>query len=70
VTNDRLLRKKCKAEGVEVLWGLELIVCLCFCGGITQERAKSIGKKIHENNPQNITQKIYADFSASIDSVV
>lgn len=66
VTNDTSLRRLCEAEGVPLLWGLELLLALNTAGGIPQNIAEHIAQTIHETNPTHITQAILKRFKAKL----
>ena len=61
LTNDKALRKECKSNGFDTIWGLEMLLLLVGNSQIKKARAKGIAKKIHDNNPE-ITEKIFQDF--------
>jgi len=46
VTNDRALLNVCKAEGVEVVRGLKLLLDLVGAGGLTRLEAMEISRAI------------------------
>jgi len=58
VTNDRPLRRECKAQSVPLIWGVELICKLVEVGGLTSEGAKDVISCIHRNNPRYISQDV------------
>ncbi len=62
VTNEKLLRKICKRENVEVLWGLQLMLLLVQKGVLTDKQALKIARKIHALNPF-ITDQLIQRFS-------
>lgn len=62
VTNDKNLRQLCKKEGVEILWGLELLSELHKAGGIPGKEAETIARAIHASNPKHITAAILSRF--------
>ncbi len=66
VTNDTSLRRHCKAEGVPLLWGLELLLALNTAGGISQNIAEQIAQSIHETNPRHITRTILKQFKEKL----
>ncbi|MBP5620514.1 MAG: type II toxin-antitoxin system VapC family toxin [Thermoguttaceae bacterium] len=41
VTNDRLLQKTCKEHGVQVWWGVEVVLALYEQDGVSYERAEN-----------------------------
>lgn len=50
LTNDKNLKAKCDAEGVECMRGLRLIINLVKAKKISVVRAKSTGEKIRKSN--------------------
>lgn len=58
VTNDKPLRRECTAEGVPLIWGIELICNLVESDGLPAEHAKDIILCIHQNNPRYIGEAI------------
>lgn len=62
VTNDKNLRRHCEADGVSLLWGLELVAALHKTGGITGKEAATFAKGIRKTNPKHITEKILTQF--------
>ena len=60
-TNEKPLRKKCIDNGIEVLWGLQIMVQLSAIGKLKAEIAVKTGEKIVKMNPR-ITQKVLDDF--------
>jgi hypothetical protein len=55
VTNDGAVRRECKAVGVPVLWGLELLVLTVKAGGLTVQAAAALGRDMSTNNPRYVT---------------
>jgi len=53
VTNDRPLRHACEENGVQIIWGLELM---------TKVAAKTIAERIHDANPRHVTSDILSRF--------
>lgn len=51
VTNDKSVRKRCDAEGVKVLWGLQLMLRLIECGALSSDDAINVAKEIKNLNP-------------------
>lgn len=49
-TNDKQLRGQCDKDGVEVIWGLEIMVLLNKEGYLDRAEAEKIAEKIGENN--------------------
>jgi hypothetical protein len=52
ITNDKMLRKECAKHGVDVVWGLELIVWLHAAKGIEAASAIKIADGIHTSRIQ------------------
>jgi len=61
VSNDRRLRMSCEAEGVPVLWGLELLVELVAARAIPAEAARDIAARIVSAN-RRMDPNVYARF--------
>jgi len=61
VSNDRRLRMSCEAEGVPVLWGLELLVELVAARAIPAEAARDIAARIVSAN-RRMEPNVYARF--------
>lgn len=64
VTNDKNLRTACCNEGVECVWGLQLLLLLHEKMGIPTEEVIEIVEVIHKSNPKHITEKIVSRFNA------
>ncbi|ABI69538.1 conserved hypothetical protein [Syntrophomonas wolfei subsp. wolfei str. Goettingen G311] len=58
VTNDKPLRQKCEAEGVPLIWGVELICILVESGGLPAREARDVIIEIQNSNPKYITGAI------------
>lgn len=63
VTNDKKLFKICEIENGSCWWGLQLLIMLNECGGISKNEALKIVNKISITNPRYITEKILLDFA-------
>ena len=50
ITNDTRMRSKCEEEGVELFWGLQLMVILVEKGRLSKDEAIKAGEKIEANN--------------------
>jgi rRNA-processing protein FCF1 len=61
IANDRHLRNECRKCGVEVVWGLEMLLLLVDSGRLTKSQAQRVATKIHDDNSQ-ITKTILDDF--------
>lgn len=66
VTNDVRLRKECVQQGVQQLWGLELMVALNRFGKLSTAAAEQVAKQIHESNPRFITREILIRFGQAL----
>jgi len=64
-TNEKPLRKKCKDNNIEVLWGLHMMIQLCDEGKLTAKLAERVARKIARENI-TITEKIINRFVARI----
>ncbi|SFJ45793.1 hypothetical protein [Thermoflavimicrobium dichotomicum] len=58
VTNDKALRRECETDGIELIWGIELICLLVESGGLPTLHAKEVILRIHQSNPKYITKAI------------
>lgn len=65
LTNDKVLRRECRKERVQVQWGLEPMKILVARGAITASNAILIARTISEINPF-ITDRIIAEFEQQI----
>lgn len=70
VTNDGALRKACAADGVDVLWGLRVVLNLVEAGGLTASEATSISRSIREANPLHITAEILERFDRTLAEIL
>lgn len=68
VTNDRALRSACETEGVNVLWGLQLMTTLVQAAAMNADEAIRIAEKIHSNNPLHIPRDLVERFAAILRS--
>ena len=62
LSNDVLLRNACVAQGVSVLWGLEIMLQLIEAGHLDVDQAIAVADAIHAVNPLYITQEIVRAF--------
>ena len=62
VSNDRALRKACESDGIEVVWGLELMLELVRHGHLPAEHASEAAERIHLANPVFVSSAILAAF--------
>ncbi len=69
VTNDKELRSECEANGIEVMWGLELLLELYRAEGITESAAQEIAEKIRKCNPLHINKMVINDFKTKLKSI-
>jgi len=60
-TNEKSLRKKCKDNDIEVLWGLQMMIQLCDKGKLTIKLAERVARKIAQENI-TITKEIITRF--------
>jgi rRNA-processing protein FCF1 len=66
VTNDGALRKACQSEGVQVLWGLELMLEIVKLGKLSAREAMDVAILIQRANPFHITEAIVAKFAEKL----
>lgn len=62
LSNDGPLRDACKAQGVSVVWGLEIMLRLVEPGHASAAKVIEVAESIHLINPLYITQKIVRAF--------
>ena len=62
LSNDGPLRDACKAQGVSVVWGLEIMLRLVEADHVGVEKAIEVAESIHAVNPLYITRKIVNAF--------
>jgi rRNA-processing protein FCF1 len=67
VSNDKALRTACTAEGVPVLWGLEVIALTVEAGLLSIDEAERVAWRINDSNPF-ITKALVASFVAKLKS--
>ena len=70
VSNDRALRRACEADGVGVIWGLELMLELVRNGHLPGANAFEAAERIHVANPVYVTSTILAAFRAKLGGLV
>lgn len=66
LSNDRPLRKLCQEEGIEVRWGLSLMLDLVLGELLPSVEAIKIAQAIQASNPRYITKKIVAEFARKL----
>ena len=69
VTNDKELRNECEATGIDVMWGLELLLELFRVEGITELAAQEIAEKIRKCNPLHINKMVINGFKMKLKSM-
>lgn len=65
VTNDKRLRAECGGVGVEVMWGLELLLGLVRDGALPAKEAEDAAWAIHRSN-KYVTKKVVEEFCEKI----
>jgi len=65
VTNDGRLRRACSDEGVEVLWGLQLMVKLVAAGELADGDAIAVADAIGATNPW-VSQRVITRFREQV----
>lgn len=68
VTNDTRLRADCREAGIDVLWGLEIMVHLVADGRLPQEDAVDVAEVMQAANPLYLTDEILEEFRDRIRS--
>ena len=66
LSNDGPLREACKAQGVPVVWGLEIMLALVEGKHLTAAAANHAARAIHVVNPMFITTKVLAAFQKKV----
>ena len=66
LSNDGPLREACKAQGVPVVWGLEIMLALVEGQHLIAEEAIKVAHAIHAVNPMFITVKVLAAFQKKV----
>lgn len=66
LSNDNPLRDACKAQGVAVVWGLEIMLQLVKASHVSAEKAIEVAEAIHVVNPLYITRKIVDAFRSKV----
>lgn len=69
VTNDAVLRRVCDADGVPVLWGLEIMTALVRLAQLGAEDAVAVARAIHASNPLHIKASIVERFAEIVRAV-
>lgn len=69
ITNDRALRRACKAEDVHCLWGLEPMKALVGHRLISRSEAIVVARNIQVSNPGYITEGIVSKFAEQIGAI-
>ncbi len=66
LSNDGPLREACKAQGVPVVWGLEIMLTLVEGKHLTPAAAIEAAQAIHAVNPMFITAKVLTTFKKKV----
>jgi rRNA-processing protein FCF1 len=66
LSNDGPLREACKAQGVPVVWGLEIMLALVEGQHLSAADATQVAQAIHSVNPMFITAKVLAAFQKKV----
>ena len=70
ITNDNALRAECDKEGVELLWGLELMKFLVRINSLSLNKVLKVVKMIQISNPDYITDSILRRFEKQLREIV
>lgn len=68
-TNDKNLRKVCKAGGVSVVWGLELMIDLVAARELTTAEALKVARAIARADPTRVTPPIMERFRRRLQEI-
>lgn len=66
LSNDGPLREACKAQGVQVVWGLEIMLALVEGQHLTAAAAIKEAQAIHAVNPMFITAEVLTAFKKKV----
>ena len=66
MTNDGALRHACTADGVAVLWGLEVMNELVRLVQLSAADAVAVARAVHEANPLHIPQSLVERFAVMV----
>jgi rRNA-processing protein FCF1 len=69
LSNDGPLRDACKAQGVSVVWGLEIMLLLVEGNHVSAEKAIAVAESIQVVNPLYITKKIVNAFRRKVQQI-
>ena len=67
-TSDHSLRKRCLDEGLNVLWGLEMLIILCEKGHLSKIGATRVARLVRSSGAF-ITDEVIANFEAKINKI-
>ena len=66
-SNDRQLRKICKEHGIQVYWGLEMLLIMIKLGHLKEKRARDAAIRIHKIDPHYITETVLNHFMKNLE---
>lgn len=66
ITNDAPIHRKCKDQGVEVVWGLRPMIELVKADYLSVNAAMHVASHIHNNNPHYVHEGILKRFQSEI----
>ncbi len=69
VTNDKTLRRFCEIEGINIMWGLEMLLLLHEKNVISYSHAAKIAKKIQNINPKHVNDKVIQKFITKLKGI-
>ena len=67
VTNDGALQRLCRRHGVEVRYGLGLMVDLVAAGVLTRRRAVAVARRMHAANPLHVNDGVLDRFNKALE---
>jgi predicted nucleic acid-binding protein len=68
LTNDRVLRAACVAEGVPCIWGLQILLDLVRARALNRSRADRVAAGIRATNPLHISAGILDEFRKKLEA--
>lgn len=70
LTNDKALRRACAEAGIQIIWGLELMVQLVGRGCLHPVDALHVAGRIHTTNPAFVDRSILQAFTKKISKLM
>jgi len=70
VSNDKRLRQACADDGLDVMWGLQMMVELIERGQLDAAEALRVARVMQQNNPYGITDAVMARFRQRVSKLI